>query len=509
MRVRVLWSLWAALLTVTWMLAVWVEQSQGMGSGDIQLVWLLRRDVLLLSGVWSVGMMSLAMWLSLRQPWMERPLGGMDQVYRLHKWLGISATVSAVLHWGAKEAGGWIKASWGTAGRPPRDAMLSWLADGRGQAKEMGEWAFYALLVLLALTLWQRLLPYKPWRWLHRVMPVLYLALVWHSVVLLPLTYWQQPVGWLMAALMALGSVAALWSLLGRVGSSRRYAAEVHAVQLLGDKPGVDPLEVLCALPAQWPGHRAGQFVFASWDAREGPHPFTVASAPGTCGRTPDGRPLLRLVIKPLGDYTAELHRCLRPGMAMQIEGPYGRFDGQAGSATQVWVAGGVGITPFLAWLEARQVERHSPELTAVPSPHFRIAERCEQGNAASAARRLLCGSPDLDSTGVRAAPLSAGALEQQSTAYLHYCTRDAAHDALLARVQALCAEASPPVSLTVHDAAQGQRLRPQDLERHGAVLDIWVCGPQGLGNALQQGADAMRGKGGRWRLHREAFEMR
>lgn len=463
MRVRAVWALWSAVLTAAWMLAVWIEQSQGLGGGDIQLVWLLRRDVLLLSGVWSVGMMSLAMWLSLRQPWMERPLGGMDQVYRLHKWLGISATVAAVLHWGAKEAGGWIKAGWGTAGRPPRDAMLSWLADGRGLAKDMGEWAFYALLVLVVVTLWQRLLPYKPWRWVHRVMPVLYLALVWHSLVLLPQTYWQQPVGWLMGALMALGSVAALCSLLGRIGRARRYAAEVHAVQLLGDKPGQDPLEVLCALPAQWPGHRAGQFVFANWDAREGAHPFTVASAPGACGHTPDGRPLLRLVIKPLGDYTAQLHRSLKPGMAMQIEGPYGCFDGQAGHATQaptqVWVAGGVGITPFMAWLDARQ--------------------------------------PD--------AVAAAG----QLPAYLHYCTRDAAHDALLPRVQALCAEASPPVSLTVHDAAQGQRLQPQDLERHGAVLEIWVCGPQGLGNALQQGAAVAKGQGGCWRLHREAFEMR
>ncbi|MDR2325857.1 MAG: ferric reductase-like transmembrane domain-containing protein [Acidovorax sp.] len=460
MRVRAVWALWSAILTAAWMLAVWIEQSQGLGGGDIQLVWLLRRDVLLLSGVWSLGMMSLAMWLSLRQPWMERPLGGMDQVYRLHKWLGISAAVAAVLHWGAKEAGGWIKAGWGTAGRPPRDAMLAWLADGRGLAKDMGEWAFYALLVLVVVTLWQRLLPYKPWRWVHRVMPVLYLALVWHSLVLLPQTYWQQPVGWLMGALMALGSVAALWSLLGRIGRARRYAAEVYAVQLLGDKPGQDPLEVLCALPAQWPGHRAGQFVFASWDAREGAHPFTVASAPGACGCTPDGRPLLRLVIKPLGDYTAQLHRSLQPGMAMQIEGPYGCFDGQAGKkAAQVWVAGGVGITPFLAWLEARQ--------------------------------------PD-------AAP-TAG----QQPAHLHYCTRDAAHDVLLPRVQALCAEASPPVSLTVHDAAQGQRLQPQDLERHGAVLDIWVCGPQGLGNALQQGAAVAKGQGGRWRLRREAFEMR
>lgn len=464
MRVRAVWAAWAALLTGAWMLAVGVEQSQGLQNASTHWAWWLRRDVLLLSGVWSLGMMSLAMVLSLRQPWMERPLGGMDQVYRLHKWLGITAAVAAVLHWAAKESSGWIKALWGSAGRPARDAMLPWLADGRSLAKDLGEWAFYALLVLVVLTLWRRLLPYKPWRWLHRVMPVLYLALAVHSLVLLPLAYWQQPVGWLMGALMVLGSMAALCALAGRIGRARRYAAEVHAVQRLGTHPGQDPLEVLCALPPHWPGHRAGQFVFARWDAREGAHPFTVASAPGACGCTPDGRLLLRLVIKPLGDYTAQLHRSLRAGQAMQIEGPYGRFDGQTkhlqGAApVQVWVAGGVGITPFLAWLEARQ-----------------------HGAAAQPGQR---------------------------PAHLHYATRDAASDALLPRVQALCAEASPPVSLTVHDAAQSQWLRPQDLERYGKVLDIWVCGPQGLGDALQQGAAALRPQGCRWRLHREAFAMR
>ncbi|MBV7418161.1 ferric reductase-like transmembrane domain-containing protein [Comamonas sp. CMM03] len=474
MRVRGIWAAWAAVLTAAWMLALWAEQGQGLVAGangeSVQWAWLLRRDLLLLTGVWSLGMLSLTMWLALRQPWMERPLGGMDQVYRLHKWLGTTAAVAAVMHWIAKESSAWIKTVWGTAGRPARDAMLPWLAEGRSWAKDLGEWAFYALLLLVALTLWRRLLPYKPWRWLHRVMPVLYGALVFHSLVLLPQAYWQQPVGWLMGALMVLGSAAALWALAGRIGRARRYAAQVHAVQLLGTRPAQDPLEVLCALPAHWPGHRAGQFVFVRWDAWEGAHPFTVASAPGACGQTADGRTLLRLVIKPLGDYTAQLHRRLHAGQAMQIEGPYGRFDGRAPHAdgqavpVQVWVAAGVGITPFLAWLEARQPGS---------MPH---AEAPGDG---------------------------------LSAAHLHYCTRDAATDRLLPRVQNLCAEACPPVGLTVHDAAQGQWLRPQDLEHHGPELDLWVCGPQSLGDALQQGAQAVRAQGGRWRLHREAFGMR
>ena len=80
------------------------------------------------------------------------------------------------------------------------------------------------------------------------------------------------------------------------------------------------------------------------FDRREGAHPYTIASAP-----RPDGA--IRFEIKALGDYTSRLPaRCA--GQPVEVEGP-GCFqlDADAG-APQVWVAGGIGVTPFLAWLD-------------------------------------------------------------------------------------------------------------------------------------------------------------
>ena len=34
------------------------------------------------------------------------------------------------------------------------------------------------------------------------------------------------------------------------------------------------------------------------------------------------------------------------------VEGPYGRFVRPVGEAAECWIAGGIGITPFVAWLE-------------------------------------------------------------------------------------------------------------------------------------------------------------
>lgn len=460
MRIKMALGGFLFVITLAWLAVVPPElgvsplvDAQGAATGW----WRLRQHVLYLSGLWSIGLMSLIMVLALRLPWLERPLGGMDQVYRLHKWAGIGAALMAILHWGADESSDWIKGLWGRAGRPARDAVLPWLTDARGLAKDLGELAFYLLLALVALTLLTRLLSYRPWRFLHRLMPVLYLALVVHAVSLMPLTFWTLPLGLLMGTLLALGSMAAVWSLAGRIGRARQHAGRIHAVRVLGDGGDAAPIEVICALPARWPGHRAGQFVFVRFDDAEGAHPFTIASAPGSLGTSEQGEPLLRLVIKPLGDYTRTLGHRLQAGQRVDIEGPYGCFDGRGRRRRQqVWVAGGVGITPFLALLEARQP-----------------------------------GAPDTP--------------DARQPVHMHYSTRDAATDPLLPRLRALCAQARPPVSLTVHDDARGERLRPEDLEAIGGPLDIWFCGPRGMGDGLQAHARAARP----WRLHRESFAMR
>ena len=109
MQVRIAWGIWGLGLTLAWAAAAAPWQGMAAAS-EPAFWWQLRQHALYLSGIWSIGMMSLVMLLSLRQRWMERPLGGMDQVYRLHKWAGIAAAVAAVLHWGAKESSGLINA---------------------------------------------------------------------------------------------------------------------------------------------------------------------------------------------------------------------------------------------------------------------------------------------------------------------------------------------------------------------------------------------------------------
>jgi len=61
----------------------------------------------------------------------------------------------------------------------------------------------------------------------------------------------------------------------------------------------------------------------------------------------------MRFAIKALGDETSQLLDVVRPGMPAVIGGPFGRFSHEKGTSRQLWIAGGIGVTPFLSWLRA------------------------------------------------------------------------------------------------------------------------------------------------------------
>lgn len=443
---RIQWAFGGVLLVV---LALWLAAAPFGGVG--LSVFALRAPSLQGTGTLAMAAMSVAMLLATRPVFFEPWLGGLDKMYRLHKWLGVSALVFAVSHWLWVEGPKWM-AELGWLVRPARAARLpsaepesaGWaLLHGlRDPAEGLGEWAFYALVLLIALALWKRF-PYRRFFQTHRVLPVVYLVLVFHAVVLTSDGSWAQPVGVVMALLMLAGTVAALRVLLRTVGRSRQAVAEVAATSL---PAGVDVLHVDVRLKGRWAGHQAGQFAFVRFDASEGAHPFTITSP-----WQGDGR--LVFLIKGLGDYTRQLPALLRAGDLLRVEGPYGTFDFVGEKRCQIWVGGGIGITPFIARLQ---------ELALRPD-----------GKAI-----------DLFYT---TATLREGALARLT----------AAAKAVGARLHVMV------------DAVDGRL----DAERLCAavpewrVADVWFCGPAAFGKALRH---ALLGKGLPSRdFHQELFNLR
>jgi len=424
------------LIVLLWLFATPISSLSGG-------FWPLRRSLVMVTGMLAIGMMSAAVVLAARPVQIESWLGGLDKYYRLHKWLGIGALVFSIAHWLIEIVPPDLVQR-GLLVRPPRrpggggeEGLLDAL---RPVAAELGEIALYLFILLMIVALWRRI-PYHWFHLTHRLLAPVYLVLVFHSVVMLG-NYWPTAVGVLLAVLMLAGSVAAAVSLFRRIGHSRRASGTVETVRVFDDR---STLEVGVRLETMWPGHKAGQFAFLDFEDSEGAHPFTMSSA-----WKEDGQ--IQFTIKGIGDYTRKLPDLVHVGQRVTVEGPYGRFEFD-GEEAQIWIGGGVGVTPFMARMEG---------LAATPS----------------------AGPVDMFYSTTRIDPL------------------------FVRRVRDLAANAgvqfhlihSPPEPLLTIDLIE--QLVPDWQER-----EIWFCGPSGFLEAIRSAA-LKRGFPPS-RFHTELFEMR
>lgn len=363
-NIKLAYLLLIGVLTLLWLMA------DGIIGAPYQF-FALRTSMMNYTGIIGIGAMSVGMILSMRPARIEPLLGGLDKGYRLHKWLGITGLVFSIIHWLFANAPKWA-VGWGWLERPTRKApveqqnvILAFFDSQRHLAESIGEWAFYGALVLMVLAL-VKWFPYRYFFKTHRILAIAYLLLVAHAVVLMKFSYWGEPIGPLMVMLMAAGSVAAVRALTRRIGQQRRIDGTIEALDY---HPDNHVLKVTVKLRSPWPGHRAGQFAFVTFDAAEGPHPFTISSAWHGDGR-------LTFLIKGLGDYTRSLPASLKVGDAARIEGPYGRFEFDSDKPQQIWVAGGIGITPFIARMQALADKPDTPAVdlfysTSTPDARF------------------------------------------------------------------------------------------------------------------------------------------
>ncbi len=334
-------ALWVTLgaLTLLWMLAdTFFPQPFGY--------FPLRSVLVQYSGVITMGAMSIAMILAIRPRAIEHWFGGLDKMYRLHKWLGITALSTGIVHWlwakGTKWAVGW---GWLTkpargAGAPETLGTIEQLfRSQRGLAEFLGEWTFYAAAVLIVLALIKRF-PYHLFAKTHTILAAAYLVMVFHAVILLNFEYWTQPVGIVMAVLLAAGTVSGLLVLFRRVGAALKVKGSIEKLTYY---PELRVLETTVGLEDGWQGHKPGQFAFVTFDHKEGPHPYTIASAWDVQERK------ITFITKALGDHTNRLYKMLGVGQSAIVEGPYGCFTFNDQRKRQIWIGAGIGITPFIA----------------------------------------------------------------------------------------------------------------------------------------------------------------
>lgn len=383
-------------------------------------LWALRENVVFLAGVLAWFGMSCAIILSIRHSLISRWCGGLDKSYKLHKWCAISAVVLALIHWLAEKVPHWLVDAGLVAhpGELGHIVMSAWEENLLASGLILAEYGLYILIALSVVSISKKI-PYHIFYYLHKAFPVVYIACAFHVMTSLFKTeWWQTPAAYLLTAITAIAVWCALLALMQRTGS--RNTREGAILQVEAAPQNIVEVKVHnSANVAMTPG----QFAFVQFAHSAERHPFTLSDI------NPADQSLT-FSVKKLGDYTQQLYNHISPGQKVKIEGPYGDFNLADSGNRQLWIAGGIGITPFMAKL--KDVVRKGEQLAGVELWYF---TRPDQGMT----------YPD-----------NLSALCQQAEVELKYFT----------------------VNITEN---LEQRVAKMKSNLVNARLDIWFCGPNGL----------------------------
>lgn len=293
-----------------------------------------------LSGLVAITLLSWNFILATRNSLLERVIGGLDRVYQEHKVVGLGAFVLMLLHPFL-----FIAASLLQTQSVLRLVPFNF-------ATQLGTAALWMFIVLIILTIAVRWIPYHIWKWTHKLMGIPFILASIHAFFSGSTIAASPLLRWWLGGLLTLGTLAYFYKVL-----LYRWLAPHAEYQI----KNIDENQGIIAItldPIDKPlDYHAGQFVFVRFHddvVSSESHPYSIASDPSETE--------LRLAIKKLGDHTAQLPS-LNTHSTATVYGPHGRFGKEALSSEKdmIWIAGGIGVTPFLSLAPALVGQRHGP----------------------------------------------------------------------------------------------------------------------------------------------------
>lgn len=278
---------------------------------------------------------------------LDQQFKGLDKLYRFHHQSGLIAFGLILVHvltvtWRL------VNISWATAGR-------FWL-DASDLPNLYGKIALLGFVVIILITLTVHWLRYERLRQIHSALGFFFFFGGLHAFFIPSDIAQNQLLRWYVLSLAGAGLVVWLWrSVLLKIFHTRTTAPVIKAVRV----PSPQITEIALAKPTPNFQFKPGQFVFLKFLQAGFPreeHPFSLTSIPGAAELT--------VAAKALGDFTSRLPE-LKPETSVVVRGPFGGFNPlETKNHRQLWLAGGIGITPFLSAARTfrDQAEKFSPQ---------------------------------------------------------------------------------------------------------------------------------------------------
>jgi|CXWL01.1.fsa_nt_gi predicted ferric reductase len=287
----------------------------------------------ILSGWLGAGLISASLLLMIREPGWTARFDGLQRMYQWHHSMGVAGYGLLLTH-PLLLASSYFEVD--------LDTVWEYLSPFNPDILNRMGWIGLAGFMLGLAATFSLRLPYSWWRRLHMLLVVAMLIGLGHIGI----------AGGFSVSLMIvllITVVAMSWRLVRSDYGAGSFPYEVSAVS----HPSEHITEVALRPLAKPIRIAHGQFVNTAFF--EGPlfqgcgefHPYTVSKV------AEDGS--LSLSVKALGDCTQHI-QALEPGVAARLQGPYGVFLLDRPSSPVIWIAGGIGITPFLAMLRSHLV---------------------------------------------------------------------------------------------------------------------------------------------------------
>lgn len=284
-----------------------------------------------IAGLLGMTLFSLNLILASRLKFLDKYFSGINFVYNYHRAVGALAFSLLLFHP--------LFLVFKFLPFSLREAALFLLPFTGNPAVTYGIIALALMIVLLVITFYIKI-KYHYWKMSHKFMTLVFVFALLH-VVFIPSDVSQDYI---------LRYYILVWGAIGlAAGAYRSWLSGFFNKDFYYQIADIKRLnQAVVELDLEPTGRlmefQAGQFAFLRFKSARlssESHPFSMASTPQEKN--------IKFVIKALGDYTGQLEN-LQIGDRVALAGPFGKFSYKyVANKQQIWLAGGIGIAPFLS----------------------------------------------------------------------------------------------------------------------------------------------------------------
>ncbi len=291
-----------------------------------------------LSGLVGFVLFAVNIIIGMRSKILEKFFNSIPDIYKLHRFLGISSFVLLSLH--------------------PLFIIINYLSFSIKFAVDyifsftdlslsLGKISLIAMFFIILTTIFLKI-KYDTWKIIHKILSFSFFIGFFHVLVVNSTVSRNMGLRYYLLFLGTITASLAIYKIIFNINLAKIYKYLVVNIKFINN----NSMEIELSPIDKKIYFKPGQFVFIkiNQEKLDEEHPFSISSGVNEKN--------LKITVKNLGDYTLDLRNKLKMNSIVSIDGPYGDFYTD-NKKDKIFIAGGIGITPFLSILKAERTKNN------------------------------------------------------------------------------------------------------------------------------------------------------